>query len=128
MCAAHPQNLAGTAVLQPQKFIHDSTSFVAYAVRKQLLTNPIIGAANWQQTVHRAIWQLFFWLSSQLGSWRVEEVWRQPDVLSPMVRSPAVRGLNSCRTSRRTALPECAERAILRPRGPTRSEFLGKSS
>src|SRR5215831_17614508 len=50
MCAAHPRNLAGTAVLQPQKFIHDSilicglcgaktTSYESYHWGRQLAAN-----------------------------------------------------------------------------------------
>jgi hypothetical protein len=40
---AHPQDLSSMAVLQPQKIIHGSFPLVAYALRKQVLTNLITG-------------------------------------------------------------------------------------
>jgi hypothetical protein len=55
MHAAHPQNLAGTAVLQPQKFIHDSILICGLcAAKNNFLRILSLGLANWQQTVRRS--------------------------------------------------------------------------
>jgi hypothetical protein len=50
------------AVLQPQKVIHDCIPLVAYALRKQVLTNLITEPANSQPTARRSDLALLSWL------------------------------------------------------------------
>jgi hypothetical protein len=56
--AAHPQDLSSVAVLQPQKVIHDSSSLLAYALRKQLPTILAVGPPAGGKPFAEVIWQL----------------------------------------------------------------------